>query len=203
MNPHRSKTKKSHPKCFIIAGPNGAGKTVFAKKCLLSMFDCNDFINADEIALGLSPLNIQAASIQAGRLFLESLQSHIQARRDFAFETTLAGQGYLKKIPLWREEGWIVTLIYLYIPSSEFSADRVKIRVAEGGHNVPRTDIERRYIRSLANLFEFSKICDQVFCLDNSKSEATLIFEQSLNKSPVIIDQERYEKIIAQINSIK
>ena len=193
MESHPKNTAK-RPKCFIIAGPNGAGKTTFAMKFLPSL-GCSNFINADEIARGLSPLNPRSSLLAASKIFLTSISNHINAREDFAFETTLAGKTYLHLIPEWRQAGWVVSLIYLYISSPKLSEDRVLERVMQGGHNIAKEDIYRRYPRSIENLFEYAKICDYVLCLDNSRYGTTVIFEQSIGKPPAIKAKGLYDEI--------
>ena len=128
---------EKQPQCYVVAGPNGAGKTTFALTYLPVMVSCHDFINADEIAKGLSPLDFEAGLLKAGKIFLEILDQKIKGRKDFAFETTLSGRTYLSRIRQWRKSGWKVVLFYLYIPNAEFSAMRVQQRVLQGGHNIP------------------------------------------------------------------
>jgi len=166
---------KSQPICFIIAGPNGAGKTTFAMK-YLPRLGCLNFINADEIARGLSPLNESSALLPAGKIFLNKIDEHIVARQTFAFETTLSGRAYLSKIQNWRKAGWRIELFYLYLPNANVSASRVAMRVQQGGHDIPADALERRYPRSLENLFDYMKHCDAVHCLDNSGSDIIPIF---------------------------
>ena len=125
---------KKQPICYIVAGPNGAGKTTFALQYLPKIVSCNNFINADEIAKGVSPLNFEAGLLQASKIFLQSLNQKIENKETFAFETTLSGRSYLTQIPQWQQAGWKVVLIYLYIPSAEFSAFRVQQRFEQGGH---------------------------------------------------------------------
>ena len=125
------------PTCYIIAGPNGAGKTTFAMKYLPKIAGCLNFINADEIARGLSPLNVEAVQLQASKIFLNAIEEKIRSRENFAFETTLSGKAYLQKIKQWKNDGWRVELFYLYLPNAEFSARRVEYRVKQGGHNIP------------------------------------------------------------------
>lgn len=179
---------KSKPKCYIIAGPNGAGKTTFAMKYLPKIAGCMSFVNADEIARGLSPLNMNAALLQASKIFLNAIESHIARKEDFAFETTLSGRTYLQRIKDWRKEGWHVELFYLYLPNPESSAMRVEFRVKQGGHDIPQDAILRRYPRSVANLFEYAEICDNVTCYDNSESIPKLIFSQHGNRISVSDD---------------
>ena len=85
-------------KIIIIAGPNGAGKTTFARDFLPAEAQTLRFINADLIAAGLAPFNPESASIKAGRLMLEEIDECVDAGHSFAFETTLSGLAYLKKI---------------------------------------------------------------------------------------------------------
>jgi predicted ABC-type ATPase len=183
------------PCCYIVAGPNGAGKTTFALKYLPAVVSCHDFVNADEIAKGLSPLDFQAGMLQAGKIFLETLEQKIAARRDFAFETTLSGRMYLPKIAQWRKDGWKVVLIYLFVPSAEFSAMRVRQRVLQGGHDIPKDDILRRFPRSVQNLFEYAQVCDQTLCLDNEGEVFVPIFEKRLGSPIEIHDAVRFPQL--------
>ncbi len=176
------------PTCYIIAGPNGAGKTTFALNYLPNITDCRDFINVDEIAKGLSPLDFESGLIQAGKIFLSLLDRRISQMRDFAFETTLSGRSYLTRIDAWRARGWKVVLIYLYIPGPEFSESRVSQRVLQGGHNIPVADINRRYPRSLRNLFSYVEHCDVTFCFDNSQNKIVPIFEKRNGGAVVVQD---------------
>lgn len=169
----------STPTCWIIAGPNGAGKTTFALEYLPTVANCRNFVNADLIAAGLSPLAPETELLTASRLFLREIENRIQARQDFAFETTLAGRSYLRLIQRLRSEGWRVELIYLALPSVEMSRLRVAERVAHGGHNIPLADIERRFPRSLQNLInEFSYAVDRAQCFMNNGDTPQPIFIQ-------------------------
>jgi len=127
------------PTCWIIAGPNGAGKTTFAMEYLPKVTGCTNFVNADLIAAGLSPLAPERELIAASRIFLSEIEEHMSAKEDFAFETTLSGRSYLRLIQRLQAEGWQVGLIYLALPSVELSTLRVAERVAHGGHRTPRT----------------------------------------------------------------
>lgn len=183
---------EKQPHCYMVAGPNGAGKTTFALKYLPVIASCHDFVNADEIAKGLSPLDYEAGLLKAGKIFLETLNQKIASKKDFAFETTLSGRTYLPRIVEWRKAGWKVILIYLYIPNAEFSAMRVRQRVLLGGHNIPPDDICRRFPRSIRNLFEYAEVCDHTLCLDNTGSQTVSIFEKRFGQPIVIHDTERF-----------
>ncbi len=167
------------PVCRIIAGPNGAGKTTFALTYLPEVAEGSAFVNADLIAAGLSPLAPERQLVAASRLFLHEIDRAIQAGRDFAFESTLAGRGYLRLIRRLRANGWRVELIYLALPSVEMALLRVAERVAHGGHSIPRADIERRFPRSLYNLFHlYGSATDTTRCFLNSGETPELIFVQ-------------------------
>ena len=177
----------SSPTCWIIAGPNGAGKTTFALQYLPDIADCQNFINADLIASGLSPLAPESRLIQASRIFLREIENRIQARQDFAFETTLSGRGYLKLIRRLRREGWQVELIYLALPTVEISIQRVAERVSHGGHDIPLEDLERRFPKSVRNLLdEFSPLVDHTQCFMNDGDFPQLVFIQDAGNREII-----------------
>lgn len=180
------------PMCWIIAGPNGAGKTTFALDYLPQVAGCRRFINADLIAAGLSPLAPERELIAASRLLLAEIETSIAKREDFAFETTLAGQGYLKLVSRLRADGWRVELIYLALPSAEFSRLRVAERVAHGGHGIPEPAIARRFPRSLHNLLNvFAPAVDEALCLMNDSTTPQLVFWQN-GTDMVILDQKLF-----------
>lgn len=186
--------------CYVIAGPNGAGKTTFALQYLPEMTGCRNFINADLIAAGLSPLDPASVQMDAGRLLLREIEENIQKGRDFAFETTLAGHTYARLLKELRAQGWKIVLFYLWIPSAEFSRQRVKQRVADGGHDIPDQAILRRYGRTVANFLNmFSSLCDEAMCYDSSDLTPILVFEQR-GQDRVVVDRERYAMILESIN---
>lgn len=177
------------PTCWIIAGPNGAGKTTFALEYLPQVAGCTYFINADLIAAGLSPLAPERELMAASRIFLQEIEERIEAHEDFALETTLAGRTYLRMVERLRADGWRVELIYLALPSVEMSKLRVAERVAHGGHNIPVTDIERRFPRSLNHLMnDFSLRVDSCACFMNEGESPVLVFEQQGIERTIVHD---------------
>ena len=125
------------PKLYIIAGCNGAGKTTASYAVLPEMLECHEFVNADEIAKGLSPFNPSQVSIEAGRLMRKRMDALMADGADFAFETTLATRYYTRFIRMAQERGYFVSLLYFWLPTPDQAVERVARRVAEGGHNVP------------------------------------------------------------------
>lgn len=188
-------SNRSTPICWIIAGPNGAGKTTFALQYLPTVANCRNFVNADLIAAGLSPLSPETKLLTASRLFYREIENRIQARQDFAFETTLSGRSYLKLIKRLRAAGWWVELIYLALPNVEISRLRVAERVVHGGHNIPLQDIERRFPQSLRNLLiEFSVAADRTQCFMNDGESPQLIFLQQ-GKTREIFNFELFDQL--------
>ncbi len=145
------------PNIYIIAGSNGSGKTTLANVLLPEFLSCNEFVNADSIAAGLSPFNPDGVALQAGRLMLERITELSNERKDFAFETTLATRSYKQHIRHWIETGYSVHLIFLWLNSPEFSIKRVERRVMTGGHSIPENIIRRRYKRGIYNFFNIYK----------------------------------------------
>ncbi len=188
----------THPTCWIIAGPNGAGKTTFALQYLPEIANYQKFVNADLIAAGLSPLSPETASIPASKLFLKEIENCIAARKNFAFETTLSGRSYLKLIKQLRSEGWRTELLYLALPSIEMSKLRVAERVIHGGHNIPLTDIQRRFPRSLRNLLsEFSAAVDFTQCFMNDGESPQLIFVQQ-RENREIFNHQLFDRLLQE-----
>jgi predicted ABC-type ATPase len=142
-------------KIIIIAGPNGDGKTTFALGFLPVEAQTLTFINADLIAAGLAPFNPEAAAFKAGRLMLEEIDECVEAGKSFAFETTLSGHTYLKKIAVWQAMGYQVKLWFLSLPSADVAVSRVALRVSQGGHNIPEDVIRRRFQAGLENFHSF------------------------------------------------
>ena len=138
-------------KIIIIAGPNGAGKTTFAFSFLPQEAQCRRFINADLIAAGLSPFAPEQAAIKAGRLMLQELDECVRKAESFAFETTLAGLVYVRRIGRWRAQGYHVSLIFLRLPDADVAIARVAERVRQGGHHIPEEVIRRRFAAGLLN----------------------------------------------------
>lgn len=154
---------------YIIAGPNGAGKTTASFAILPEMFMCEEFVNADEIASGLSPFHPENVSIQAGRLMLERINTLLSQHVNFAFETTLATKSYASFVRRAHGEGYRVSLIFLALDSPELAIERVRTRVSEGGHHIPTDVIIRRFEHGLRNLFRlYMPIVDEWIFVNNS-----------------------------------
>ena len=169
------------PILYIIAGPNGAGKTTASFNVLPTLLNCREFVNADEIARGLSPFDVESVAIQAGKLMLERIEFLLKQGHTFAIETTLATNSYTNLVSRAQGLGYEVHLLFFWLSSPEVAYERVARRVEEGVHNIPRGVIERRYWRGLRNLFEkFMSIVDYWAFYDNNSS-SVLIASSSNN----------------------
>lgn len=157
------------PRCIVIAGPNGAGKTTFAREFLPREGGVIHFVNADLIATGLSPLRPELAARRGGRLVLTELRRLAKARQDFAFESTLSGRTYLPLLRQWKTSGYRIELVFLSLPLVELALQRIAARVRQGGHDVPRTDVVRRFNRSEKNFqLLYRVLADKWAIYDNS-----------------------------------
>ena len=165
------------PNVYIVAGPNGAGKTTFSMKFFSGIAEM-DFINADLIARGVSPLNPDSVAIKAGRIFLARIHELMRQKKDFAFETTLSGRGYAPLIQRWQAAGYRVHLVFLRLPSVDVAVERVAARVAQGGHDIPPQVIARRFVKGWQNFEQLYRgLVDTWQVFDNSGELAMLLEE--------------------------
>ncbi len=181
---------------YIIAGCNGAGKTTASFTILPEILDCKEFVNADEIAKGLSPFQPEKVSFESGRIMLNRIQELFNNNESFAFETTLATKSYKQKIIESKKNGYNTTLLFFWLKNSDLAKERVKIRVLEGGHNIESNVIERRYLNGIVNLFDiYLPIVDQVLIFDNSEGNHKLIAEKSISDQLNIIDTKKFNEL--------
>jgi len=186
---------RTDKKLYIIAGCNGAGKTTASYNILPQILDCREFVNADEIARGLSPFQPEKVAIEAGRIMLQRIDDLFRQGSDFAIETTLATKTYVQKIKKAREDGYVVTLLFFWLNSAEMAKDRVKRRVSEGGHNIEEGVIERRYITGIRNLFElYIPVCDIIILMDNSDKTSKFVLKID-NGDINVYDENTLQKI--------
>jgi hypothetical protein len=166
---------------IILAGPNGAGKTTFARSFLPAEADLPRFINADLIAAGLAPFAPETAAVRAARIMLSEIAGCVRHSESFAFETTLSGVGYLRHIDHWKAQGYWVSLIFLRLPSVETAIARVAERVRQGGHDVPREVICRRFASGWSNFQNFYQIAVSDWVLYDNTDGGPVILEWGEN----------------------
>lgn len=190
------------PTLYIISGCNGAGKTTTSFTLLPDIMDCKEFVNADEIAKGLSPFQPEKAAIDAGRIMINRMESLLNRNEDFAIETTLSTKSYAEFIKRAHEKDYKVTLIYFWLNSVDLAIERVKARVAAGGHNIPEPTIRRRYVSGNKNLSDiYLHICDEWLIIDNSTVPPEVVANKAKDEEPTINNPELF-KVITGLDSI-
>lgn len=170
----------ANKRILIIAGPNGAGKTTFARE-FLPEDEFENFVNADLIAAGLSPLNPDAAAMRAGRLMLEEIDGYVERGDSFAFETTLSGRIYAGRIRKWRDAGYWVDLVFLELKDVEMAIGRVAERVQHGGHGIPENVIRRRFELGRDNFETIYKPIVDEWCLYDNSGTAPVLMQSNID----------------------
>ena len=184
------------PELYIIAGCNGAGKTTASYTVLPKIFNCKEFVNADEIAKGLSPFRPEKVAIQAGRIMLQRISQLISENESFAIETTLSTLSYRNTIKTAQLAGYHVSLIFFWLNDVNLALQRVEARVAEGGHNIPEETVRRRYRKGIINLIQiFINITDKWIIVDNSKQKFSLIARGDNGNGPLVYDDKKWNLI--------
>ena len=183
-------------KLYVIAGCNGAGKTTASFTILPDILSCKEFVNADEIAKGLSPFQPEKVAFEAGRIMIKRINELLDAEQTFAFETTLATKSYRGKIIKAKKQNYNVTLLFFWLENVDLAIERVRTRVLEGGHNIDSDVIKRRYINGIKNLFEiYVDIADEVLIFDNSFGVPELIAEKSVVSEMKILSPIKFNNL--------
>ncbi|MCF0177123.1 MAG: zeta toxin family protein [Bacteroidales bacterium] len=181
---------------YIIAGCNGAGKTTASYTLIPSMYDITEYVNADEIALTLSPAHPEKASVRASRITLDRINFLIDHNIDFSIETTLSTRSMAKQIANAQARGYIVYLVYFWLNSPELALKRVSLRVHSGGHFIAEETVRRRYAAGLQNLFQiYIPLCDNWTIIDNSKSPSEVVATGNRGEVANIKNIHTYNKI--------
>ena len=185
---------------YIISGCNGAGKTTASLTMLPEIWKCREFVNADEIAHGLSPFNPGSMAIEAGRIMVQRISQLVEGDESFAIETTLSTRSYVNTIRTAHANGFRVQLLFFWLPTPEAAIERVRQRVLEGGHSIPTATIIRRYRAGISNLFRlYMPIVDAWMLVDNQSSPRLLIADGALGSDTVIHNTDLYKKVKAYV----
>lgn len=185
---------------YIISGCNGAGKTTASYTVLPEILDCKEFVNADEIARGLSPFNPEGMAIEAGRLMLQRIEDLLSKNSTFAIETTLATKSYINLVRRAQAKGYRVSVVFFWLRTPELAIQRVAERVEHGGHNIPEDIIKRRYVAGISNLFQlFMKEVDFWAIYDNSEQQRQKVASGKKNSEIDIFNIESLNKIKAYV----
>jgi predicted ABC-type ATPase len=189
------------PNLYIIAGCNGAGKTTASFTILPEILKCKEFVNADAIAAGLSPFNVESVAFEAGRIMLERISQLMEEGEGFAIETTLATRSYVSLIKKARTKGYKIILLYFWLASPDFAKQRVAKRVRQGGHNIPDEVVERRYYRGISNLLNlYVPVVDKWMVIDNMNGEPNIIARGAGQENKTILNSELWNIFFEQRN---
>lgn len=181
---------------YIISGCNGAGKTTASYIVLPQILECKEFVNADEIAKGLSPFNPESVAFEAGRLMLQRIDDLLESNVTFAIETTLATKSYVNLVRRAQSMGYFVHLIFFWLESPELAINRVAERVRKGGHNIPQDVIRRRYVAGIVNLFgRFMDEVDLWMIYDNSRTPRTFVAKGGKSLATSVESEMLFNKI--------
>ena len=181
---------------YIISGCNGAGKTTASYSVLPKMLDCLEFVNADEIAKGLSPFNPESVAIEAGRLMLQRIKDLLAKDETFAIETTLATKSYINLVRRAQAKGYQVIVLFFWLRTPELALQRVAERVANGGHNIPDDIVRRRYVVGISNLFRmFIPEVDFWNIYDNSQNPRIQIALGGRRADTTVFNHALYQEI--------
>lgn len=185
---------------YIIGGCNGAGKTTASYTVLPDILDCKEFVNADEIARGLSPFNPADVAIEAGKLMLLRIEELLSREESFSIETTLASRSYINLVRRAHSKGYKVTLLFFWLNSPELAIQRVAERVSKGGHNIPEDIIRKRYVSGIKNLFNlYADEVDSWSIYDNSTTHRRKVAVGGKTIKTVITDENIYNQIIVHV----
>lgn len=190
------------PEMYILAGPNGAGKTTAAYQLLPDVFNTVEFVNADEIARGLSPFNPEGVAFEAGRIMLRRIEQLLNEKKSFAFETTLSGRTYLKLIRQAKLNSYHIVLFFVQLISPQLAQHRVQNRVSKGGHNIPACVIERRFYKGIENFSKYSQEVHDWYVYDNSGPEYVLT-AKNIDAKIEILNFEKFQMLVGNENRSK
>lgn len=178
---------------YIISGANGSGKSTLAEVLLKEKH--LEFLNADEIAKEISPNNINKVPITAGKEYFKRLNEYLKNEISFAIESTLSGMNIIKIIRKAKAKNYKIILIYSFLPNCTTCIERVEKRVKNGGHNVPKSDIVRRYYKSIVRFWDsYKNIVDEWLLFYNGYEYAPLIVSIGKNGKYDIINKEMQDK---------
>lgn len=181
---------------YIISGCNGAGKTTASYTVLPEILNCREFVNADEIARGLSPFNPGSVAIEAGKLMLQRIEELLKRNETFSIETTLATRSYVNLVKQAQEQGYSVRLLFFWLSTPELAVKRVAERVSKGGHDIPQDIIRRRYVAGINNLFKlFMPIVNYWAIFDNSETPRRKVAIGGKDTQTEIVNKALYDNI--------
>ena len=185
------------PTIYVLAGPNGSGKTTLARDFLPQEIHCLNFLNADLMALGLSPFDATRAGLRAGRVLLQEFDRHVAEGASFGIESTLSGLTYIDRFRDAKEKGFRLVFFYIWVGSAKLSIERIRHRVAKGGHHVPNADVIRRFGRSIRNFFNHYQPLAYKFYIFDNRAEKPVMIAFGTGHDHTVIDPDLYTELLS------
>jgi predicted ABC-type ATPase len=178
-------------------GPNGSGKTTLAIEYAVEFG--LPYVGADAIAATLNPTNPAAAQMAAGRLFIQTLEEYRSQETSFVCESTLSGLTMRNFIASAQKNAYSIDIAFLFVDSADACVARVAERVRKGGHNVPESDIRRRFTRSLVNFWHiYRELADNWVLIYNGMTTMQDVATGSRHQT-TIRNQELYSAYLALV----
>lgn len=160
----------NQPTATIFAGINGAGKTTLYFLALEKGINLGYRINVDEIAQSIGDYKDKKTQVRALKIAITMRKVYIDDKLNFNQETTLCGKTILNLFKELKENNYKINLRFIGLDSPQTAKERVKIRVAKGGHDVDSHLIDKRYYESMQNLLKVMPLCDEILVYDNTKN---------------------------------
>lgn len=186
------------PRLVIVGGPNGSGKSTFAQEYALS--EGLSYLGADDLAAHLSPTNPLAMRVPAARAFTARLRDAIDQGESLVVEVTLAGLSLTRHLARASEADYDITLVMLFVDSAELCLHRIAGRVAQGGHDVPETDVRRRFSRSLHNFWRTYRHLARRWLLVYNGGEAFVLVAEATDLTPTIYDEDVWQRFLSSVD---
>ncbi|MCR5106283.1 MAG: AAA family ATPase [Eubacterium sp.] len=155
-------------KYIIFAGVNGAGKSTLYQT--LSGLENMKRVNSDEIVKEFGSWKNSVDVAKAGKIAVSRIRQYLEMGETFNQETTLCGNSIIRNIIKSKELGYIVEMHYVGVDSPDIAKERIKERVLNGGHGIPDSDVDRRYVQSFSNLKDVIPLTDVAILYDNTEN---------------------------------
>ena len=176
------------PIALFYGGTNGSGKSTLRE--IDSGSKISKHIDPDAIARVMNPQDPRAVDVAAGREAIHQFKQALVAKTSFTMETTLTGNGILRRMEEAKAAGFQVQLRYVGLNSADVNVERVANRVAKGGHHIDEDVIRRRYTESQENLVKAVAICDKTLIRDNSGATPVTYLKIENNQITHLTDKE-------------
>ena len=182
----------TQPQLVIVGGANGTGKTTFARQ--FAQTENLPYLGADDIAFQLAPSNPATVRVAAGREFSRRLSVALKTQQSLVIESTLSGGSLARTIAKAREDGYLITIVFVFLDSEALCLHRITGRVQQGGHDVPEADVRRRFGRVFPVFWNNYRPLANRCVLVYNGGESFLIIAEEEDNEWQILDGQMWEK---------